>query len=142
MTFNSFAAKLLCNWRDVFSAKDPGEPTPTFISFFGNSFTPRSLFCCRVIKWADYFYVLTVLERTGQPLTGRTIAALTGTVSQSTTSRLLIQLGQRGLVIAQREELTQRLQPWLERAHVLWRQPQHRQVRCLRCRGNYKKGGL
>lgn len=43
--------------------------------------------------------ILTVLERTGQPLTGRTIAALTGTVSQSTTSRLLIQLGQRGLVM-------------------------------------------
>ena len=43
--------------------------------------------------------ILTVLERTGQPLTGRTIAALTGTVSQSTTSRLLIELGQNGLVV-------------------------------------------
>ena len=43
--------------------------------------------------------ILTVLERTGQPLTGRTIAALTETVSQSTTSRLLIELGQRGLVV-------------------------------------------
>lgn len=43
--------------------------------------------------------ILTVLERTGQPLTGRTIAALTGTVSQSTTSRLLIELGQHGLVV-------------------------------------------
>lgn len=43
--------------------------------------------------------VLTVLERTGQPLTGRTIAALTGTVSQPTTSRLLIELGQHGLVV-------------------------------------------
>lgn len=43
--------------------------------------------------------ILTVLERTGQPLTGRTIAALTGTVSQPTTSRLLIELGQHGLVV-------------------------------------------
>ena len=43
--------------------------------------------------------VLNVLERTGQPLTGRTIAALTGSVSQSTTSRLLIELGRRGLVV-------------------------------------------
>ena len=43
--------------------------------------------------------ILTVLERTGQPLTGRTIAALTETVSQSTTSRLLIELGQHGLVV-------------------------------------------
>lgn len=43
--------------------------------------------------------ILTVLERTGQPLTGRTIAALTGTVSQSTTSRLLIELGRAGLVV-------------------------------------------
>ena len=43
--------------------------------------------------------ILTVLERTGQPLTGRTIAALTGTVSQSTTSRLLIGLGEHGLVV-------------------------------------------
>jgi len=43
--------------------------------------------------------ILTVLERAGQPLTGRTIAALTGSVSQSTTSRLLIELGQHGLVV-------------------------------------------
>lgn len=43
--------------------------------------------------------ILTVLERSGQPLTGRTIAALTGTVSQSTTSRLLIEFGQHGLVV-------------------------------------------
>ena len=43
--------------------------------------------------------ILTVLERTGQPLSGRTIAALTGTVSQSSTSRLLIELGQHGLVV-------------------------------------------
>ena len=43
--------------------------------------------------------ILTVLERSGQPLTGRTIATLTGSVSQSTTSRLLIELGQRGLVV-------------------------------------------
>ena len=47
----------------------------------------------------DKALVLTVLERAGQPLTGRMIAALTGTVSQSTTSRLLIELGSRGLVM-------------------------------------------
>lgn len=47
----------------------------------------------------DKAMILTVLERTGQPLTGRTIAALTGTVSQSTTSRLLIELGRAGLVV-------------------------------------------
>lgn len=43
--------------------------------------------------------ILAVLERTNQPLSGRTIAALTGTVSQPTTSRLLVELGRRGLVI-------------------------------------------
>jgi len=43
--------------------------------------------------------VLTVLDRAGQPLSGRTIAALTETVSQPTTSRLLIDLGRRGLVV-------------------------------------------
>ncbi len=43
--------------------------------------------------------ILSVLERAGLPLTGRTIATLTGSVSQSTTSRLLIELGQRGLVV-------------------------------------------
>lgn len=43
--------------------------------------------------------VLGVLERAGQPLTGRTIAALTGKVSQTTTSRLLIELGRHGLVV-------------------------------------------
>jgi predicted nucleotidyltransferase len=47
----------------------------------------------------DKAMVLTVLERAGQPLTGRTIAALTGTVSQPTTSRLLIDLVRRGLVM-------------------------------------------
>jgi predicted nucleotidyltransferase len=47
----------------------------------------------------DKAMILTVLERTGQPLTGRTIAALTGTVSQPTTSRLLIELGRHGLVM-------------------------------------------
>ena len=46
----------------------------------------------------DMAMVLTVLERAGQPLTGRTIASLTGTVSQSTTSRILIELVRRGLV--------------------------------------------
>lgn len=43
--------------------------------------------------------ILAVLERTNQPLSGRTIAALTGTVSQPTTSRVLIELGRRGLVV-------------------------------------------
>jgi len=43
--------------------------------------------------------ILTVLERTGQPLTGRTIASLTGTVSQPTTSRILLELVRRGLVL-------------------------------------------
>jgi predicted nucleotidyltransferase len=47
----------------------------------------------------DMAMILTVLERTGQPLTGRTIASLTGTVSQPTTSRLLIELVRRGLVL-------------------------------------------
>jgi predicted nucleotidyltransferase len=47
----------------------------------------------------DMAMILTVLERTGQPLTGRTIAALTGTVSQPTTSRLLIKLVRSGLVL-------------------------------------------
>ncbi len=42
--------------------------------------------------------VLKVLEQAGQPLSGRTIAALTGTVSQPTVSRILIELGQHGLV--------------------------------------------
>ena len=46
----------------------------------------------------DKAQVLTVLHRAGQPLSGRTIAALTGTVSQSTTSRLLSDLVRRGLV--------------------------------------------
>lgn len=46
----------------------------------------------------DRAMILEVLERAGQPLTGRTIAALTGTVSQPTTSRLLIDLVRRGLV--------------------------------------------
>jgi predicted nucleotidyltransferase len=48
---------------------------------------------------SDLAMILTVLERTGQPLTGRMIASLTGTVSQSTTSRLLLQLVHRGLVV-------------------------------------------
>lgn len=43
-------------------------------------------------------HILAVLERTGQPLTGRQIAVLTGTVSQSTTSRQLLELGRRGIV--------------------------------------------
>ena len=47
----------------------------------------------------DMAMILTVLERTGQPLTGRTIASLTGTVSQPTTSRLLLELVRRGLVL-------------------------------------------
>lgn len=47
----------------------------------------------------DRAMILTVLERAGQPLTGRTIATLTGTVSQPTTSRLLIDLVRRGLVM-------------------------------------------
>ncbi len=47
----------------------------------------------------DKALILTVLERTSQPLSGRTIATLTGTVSQPTTSRLLIELGQHGLVV-------------------------------------------
>jgi predicted nucleotidyltransferase len=47
----------------------------------------------------DMAKIVTVLARTGQPLTGRTIATLTGTVSQSTTSRLLIELGRSGLVM-------------------------------------------
>jgi predicted nucleotidyltransferase len=47
----------------------------------------------------DTAKVLDVLTRTGQPLTGRTIATLTGTVSRSTVSRLLIELGHRGLVM-------------------------------------------
>jgi predicted nucleotidyltransferase len=46
----------------------------------------------------DLAKILTVLDQTGQPLTGRMIATLTGTVSQSTTSRLLIELVRRGLV--------------------------------------------
>lgn len=47
----------------------------------------------------DTARILVVLARTGQPLTGRTIAALTGTVSRSTVSRQLIELGRRGLVM-------------------------------------------
>lgn len=43
--------------------------------------------------------ILAVLQRTNQPLSGQTIAALTGTVSQPTTSRTLIELGRRGLVL-------------------------------------------
>lgn len=42
--------------------------------------------------------VLTVLDRAGRPLSGRTIAALTETVSQSTVSRLLVELVRHGLV--------------------------------------------
>lgn len=48
---------------------------------------------------ADKAMVLTVLERAGEPLSGRRIALLTGTVSQPTTSRLLIELVRRGLVM-------------------------------------------
>lgn len=47
----------------------------------------------------DTAKVLAVLDRAGQPLSGRMIATLTGTVSQSTTSRLLRALGRRGLVM-------------------------------------------
>jgi predicted nucleotidyltransferase len=47
----------------------------------------------------DLAMVLTVLERTGQPLTGRTISSLSGAVSQTTTSRLLRKLVRRGLVM-------------------------------------------
>lgn len=43
--------------------------------------------------------ILSALDRTGQPLTGRTIAALTGTVSQATVSRQLLQLCELGLVL-------------------------------------------
>ena len=42
--------------------------------------------------------VLTVLCRAGQPLSGHTIAALTGSVSQPTVSRLLVALTRSGLV--------------------------------------------
>lgn len=47
----------------------------------------------------DTARILAVLERTGQPLTGRTIAALTGTVSRSTVNRQLAELVRRGLVV-------------------------------------------
>jgi predicted nucleotidyltransferase len=47
----------------------------------------------------DKASVLMVLERAGQPLTGRTIAALTGSVSQPTVSRLLLELVRSGLVL-------------------------------------------
>ena len=43
--------------------------------------------------------VLAVLSRAGQPLTGRTIARLTEDVSQSTVSRLLLDLQHAGLVL-------------------------------------------
>lgn len=47
----------------------------------------------------DQARLLTVLYRAGQPLSGRMIAALTGTVSQSTVSRLLTGLTSTGLVL-------------------------------------------
>lgn len=46
----------------------------------------------------DKARVLTVLYRAGQPLTGRTIASLTGSVSQPTVSRLLLAFFASGLV--------------------------------------------
>jgi predicted nucleotidyltransferase len=47
----------------------------------------------------DRACVLIVLDRAGQPLSGRTIAALTDTVSQPTVSRLLRELVRQGLVL-------------------------------------------
>jgi predicted nucleotidyltransferase len=46
----------------------------------------------------DRARVLTVLVRAGQPLSGRTIATLTGSVSQPTVARLLRSLTHDGLV--------------------------------------------
>jgi predicted nucleotidyltransferase len=46
----------------------------------------------------DRAEVLTVLARAGQPLSGRTIAKLTDTVSQPTTARLLSRFVRNGLV--------------------------------------------
>lgn len=47
----------------------------------------------------DKARILTVLCRSGQPLSGRTIAALTGSVSQPTVSRLLARFTSSGLVV-------------------------------------------
>jgi predicted nucleotidyltransferase len=47
----------------------------------------------------DKARVLTVLCRAGLPLSGHTIAALTGSVSQPTVSRLLAAFGRSGLVV-------------------------------------------
>ena len=47
----------------------------------------------------DKARVLTVLCRAGLPLSGRTIAALTGSVSQPTVSRLLAAFIRSGLVV-------------------------------------------
>ena len=47
----------------------------------------------------DKARILTVLCRSGQPLSGRTIAALTGSVSQPTVSRLLAAFTRSGLVV-------------------------------------------
>lgn len=53
----------------------------------------------QVIVSPDTASVLVVLERAGQPISGRTIAALTGTVSQPTVSRILRDLVDKGVVM-------------------------------------------
>jgi predicted nucleotidyltransferase len=52
-----------------------------------------------VLASPDKARVLTVLFRAGLPLSGRTIAALTGSVSQPTVSRLLAAFTRSGLVV-------------------------------------------
>jgi predicted nucleotidyltransferase len=51
-----------------------------------------------ILLHADVAAILTVLTRAGQPLSGRTIAALTERASQPTTSRLLRSMVASGLV--------------------------------------------